>query len=194
MRFLLFYNHMHENKRNEKLKIIADKHRDWVKVCKAYGGGDYAEDLVQEMYIRLIEKPEYLIKCVPENKCQDGYVFFIIRTMLINYQRKQAKRPIDTVLETFHFIEDDREDLSNKLALEQFYKLIDEHISEWRWYDRKIFEIYKDTDLSIRGIASKTDISYVSIFHTLKQAKNRINEALWQHWLNYKKGNYERLF
>ena len=36
---------------------------------------------------------------------------------------------------------------------------------------KNCFILYRDSNLSIRGIAAETGISWVSIYHTLKDAK-----------------------
>ena len=41
--------------------------------------------------------------------------------------------------------------------------------NERYWYDGKMFQMYKDSDLSMRKLAKLSGISFVSIFHTLKK-------------------------
>jgi fructose-specific phosphotransferase system component IIB len=71
--------------------------------------------------------------------------------------------------------------------------LIDNHIENWRWYEKKLFILYRDSNLSIRGIAAETGISWVSIYHTLKDAKNEIKEIFNEDYLDYKNQDYERI-
>lgn len=177
--------------KNQKLNLLFLKHREWIKIASVYGAREYSEDLIQDMYLRLLEKPKYLSKAVENGIVKDGYVFFIIKTMLINKSKKDARDVVETILDTFDYIEDSKEDLSSKIALEGFYNKIDKISDSWRWYDREIFNIYKNTSLSIRGISKKTDISHVSIFNTLKKCKAQVKEILLNDWLEYKKGNYE---
>ena len=40
-------------KNTDFLKEVAKHHKEWVRTCKALGGGDFSEDIVQEMYIKL---------------------------------------------------------------------------------------------------------------------------------------------
>jgi len=71
--------------------------------------------------------------------------------------------------------------------------MIDEHIDSWRWYEKKLFTLYRDTELSIRGIASETNISWVSIFNTLKHAKNELNDKFKEDWEDYRNRDWEHL-
>ena len=177
---------------NKRISLIALKHNDWKKITKGYGAKDYSEDLVQDMYLRLMEKPKYLLKATDGYEVQDGYVFFMLRTMLINKQNKDTKDNVFIIADTFSFLEDidNGEELEEKLGLEYIYEKIQELIDGWRWYDRKIFEIYRDTELSIRGIAAYTHIPYYSIFETLKRGKQEVLKHLWKEWYEFKKGNY----
>lgn len=186
------------DKVSRKITLLNEFHNDWIQVCRSYGARDYAEDLVQDMYIRLMRKTEYLDRATENDEVQKGYVFFILRTMLINKQNKDSKSPIsfsydnDGMYEGLLFKIDDNEEYYNKLALENLYELIDKEIETWRWYDRKIFQIYRDVSMSIRKISADTKISYVSIFRTLKTAKEKILLNLWEEYEKYKQGNYER--
>ena len=37
------------------LEKLTRKHKDWIAIVKSFGVDDYAEDLVQEMYVRVIK-------------------------------------------------------------------------------------------------------------------------------------------
>ena len=68
---------------------------------------------------------------------------------------------------------------------------IDQILDQQTWYDKKIFELYRDTPLSIRGMAKETDISFVNIFHTLKKGKNIINKKFAEDYEDYKNQDYD---
>jgi predicted DNA-binding protein YlxM (UPF0122 family) len=77
---------------------------------------------------------------------------------------------------------------------EAYYKLlmkIQDEVDSWHWYDQKLFEVYKDTDLSIRDIAKETTISSSSIFNTLKNCKAKIREAVGEEYEDYKNTDFE---
>ena len=70
-------------------------------------------------------------------------------------------------------------------------KTIDKQVDGWHWYDRDLFELYRHSGLSIRKIAKETGISWVSIFHTLKNCKGKIKEELENDYKKYKEQDYE---
>ena len=87
-------------------------------------------------------------------------------------------------------------DQTNMEEQEAFHKLctkIDNYINDWHWYEKKLFEIYRDTDLSIRKIANKTNISWVSIFNTLKNSKTEIRKKFNEDYEDLKNEDYDRI-
>ena len=175
------------------LKIVASQHEDWIKIVNGFGEYNYAEDIVQESYIRLFlyAKPENIIK---DKKVSRGYMFFTLRTTFFQYynsKRKIIKVSIDDE-ENFLQIADET-NLEEHEAFNKVCLLIDEVAEEWNWYDRKLFKLYRDTDLSIRKIAAETSISWVSIFNTLKNCKQDVRSKLSETYDDLKNEDYDRI-
>jgi hypothetical protein len=70
---------------------------------------------------------------------------------------------------------------------------MDNELDDLHWYDKRIFEIYRDTPLSIRGMAKETKISFVNIFHTLKKVKLIMKDKFQEDYEDYLFGDYDRL-
>ena len=175
------------------LNIVASQHQDWIKIVNGFGEYNYAEDIVQEAYIRLIKyaKPSNIIK---DNKVSRGYMFFTLRSLYFQYynsKRKIQKVSIDNE-ENFLQIADET-NLEEQEAFNRVCILIDEVAEDWAWYDRKLFKLYRDTDLSIRKIAAETNISWVSIFNTLKNCKQDVRSKLSEAYEDYKNEDYDRI-
>ena len=171
------------------LKIVAEHHDRWVKIINSFGEYDYAEDIVQEMYIALqkYSKPESIIK---NGKVSNGYVFFTLRSLY--YQFYNAKNKVQKVNIDDYKIEN-FSDIEQEKAYHKVCTLIDEHIENWHWYDQKLFKLYRDTDMSIRKIAKETGISWVSIFNTLKKCKLDLKENFSEDYDDYLNEDYERI-
>jgi predicted DNA-binding protein YlxM (UPF0122 family) len=69
--------------------------------------------------------------------------------------------------------------------------ILDDEVSNWHWYDQKLFKLYKDSDLSMREISKETNISVTSIFNTIKNCKTRINESVGETYEDYINEDYE---
>tara|TARA_R110002051_G_scaffold88619_2_gene156034 strand:+ start:4282 stop:4860 length:579 start_codon:yes stop_codon:yes gene_type:complete len=189
------------------LIVLSKHHKDWIEVAKKLGAGAYAEDIVQEVYLKLLKysKPEKFIR--NKTHVHRGYMFFVIRSVVMDYQRaKKGKFKID--IEKFYlnnedgFKELDPRDLErlsthNNIANEEAYQKIcnkmDKELNNWGWYDKKIFEIYRDTHMSIRQMAKETTISKENIFHTLKRAKKIMKDKFEEDYEDYKNKDYDLL-
>ena len=79
---------------------------------------------------------------------------------------------------------------------EAFHKiclLVDEVADEWTWYDKRMWKLYSQTDMSIRKLADETKISWVSIFNTLKNLKQELKDKLQEDYIDLKNEDYERI-
>tara|TARA_R100001530_G_scaffold116636_1_gene83706 strand:- start:393 stop:977 length:585 start_codon:yes stop_codon:yes gene_type:complete len=191
------------------LRTLAKHHKEWVEVAKTLGADHYAEDVVQEAYLKLVHynQPQKFIN--DKNEIHRGYMFFVIRSVVSDFRRiknKIKKVPIKTIIKWAETNDDlnvltvnDMTRLSsftNHDEEEAFWKLcakMDKELENWSWYDKKIFEIYRDTPLSIRGMAKETDISWVNIFHTLKRGKIKMKEKFKEDYEDFKNKDYDLL-
>ena len=175
------------------LGIVAKRHKEWINIVKSFGEYDFAEDIVQEAYLT-IYKYANEDKIIRNGIVSRGYMYFTLRSLYYQYynsKRNITKLSIDDEEYTYQ-IEDDSE-MDEQVAFNKICMLIDDHIDNWRWYEKKLFTLYRDSDLSIRGIANETNISWVSIFNTLKHAKNELKENFSETWEDYQNQDYDRI-
>lgn len=174
---------------NDWLNIVAKQHKHWIRIVNSFGEYDYAEDIVQEMYIALYKytTPEKIIK---DGKVSNGYIFFTLRSLY--YQFYNAKNKITKVnldnIQLEHF-----SNMDEQKAYYKFCETLDRYIDSWHWYDKRLFRLYRDTDMSIRKLAKETGISWVSIFNTLKKCKIDLRENFSEDYDDYINGDYERI-
>jgi len=146
------------------LHLLAEYHKEWLKMAHKFGAGDYAEDIVQEMYIRLnkyIDKPERIMYKNQPNKL---FIWVTLRNMVRTFQN--FEKIIDKVWDIMK----------------------DQH-----WYDHKMFEIYHTTNMSMRDIEKETGISLFSIFDTLRKSKEYVHEKIKEDYEDYQNGESERI-
>ena len=72
---------------------IAERHKDWKYIVQSFGcNTDTAEDLVQEMYIKLQRKlDEGLDISYEDDDFNYSYVFKTLRTLFLDLKRKEKK-------------------------------------------------------------------------------------------------------
>jgi DNA-directed RNA polymerase specialized sigma24 family protein len=173
----------------EWVALVAKDHKDWVKLVKTFGEDFYAEDIVQEAYLRLDRycKPENVIQNGQVNK---GFMYFVLRNLYLLHVKSEKKNEMVN-LDNLPLLKDEPTNLPKEEAYARMLSKIYEEVDTWHWYDKQLFTIYKDTDLSIRDIAKETTISSSSIFNTLKNCKSKVKAKFKEDYEDYKNTDYE---
>tara|TARA_B110000483_G_scaffold237236_1_gene311681 strand:- start:1464 stop:1979 length:516 start_codon:yes stop_codon:yes gene_type:complete len=159
------------------LEIVAEQHNDWIRIVKSFGcNSETAEDIVQEMYIKihiLISKGTDVM--YNETEINHYYIFRTLRSLFIDLTRKQSKIKIvgyDDLYETlispeFNEIDD----------VEKFYEMVNNALDTFHWYDEKIYR-YIEGGESIKALSDKTKISYYSVYNTYNKVKKRLEKLI----------------
>jgi len=181
------------DRKSKWLALVAKQHSEWIKIVNSFGEYDYAEDIVQEVYIALY-KYSSAEKIIKKGIVNRGYMYFTIRSLTFQYynkKRKVHKVSIDNERYQDQIVSIDY--LEDKEAFEKVCDLIDKETESWHWYDKKLFNLYRNSDLSIRKIAAETHISWVSIFNTLKNCKQKIKDKHKEDYTDYKNQDYDKI-
>ncbi len=156
-------------------------------MARSFGANkDVAEDLVQEMYLRLYDYVDNVDRIMYNEKEVNTFFVYVTLRNLYGYLMKAKSRI--TIVEI--------DDLSDELLFEEanieaehrmveLYDQIWESVDDWHWYDKKLFDIYHNSDMSIRKLSEETNISARSIWNTLDNGRKRIQEAhkeAYQSW------------
>ena len=158
------------------LEKVAEKHDDWHRIVLSFGCKEsIAEDIVQEMYIRI---HTYITKGVDisyDDDVNHMYIYRTLRSLYIELHRKEKniiKTNIDNLAE--YIDENDsltKGDVCN--AMQQMDSLLDKTF----WYDRTVFEIIS-SGTSIAELSRKTNITYYSLYFTHKRVKQLIKDNI----------------
>lgn len=177
-------------------------HREIKGICKTSD----IEDLLQELYIILLDKVEEFICGLNERNQIKYFIIKIIQNQYLSndspYTRKFKKRPnhieFDSILNDEissnievqrsynEFIttqrEEEQQDFKAK-KIEEKILFIQQELSKMDWYDKLLFnDYYMDEDATYAKLSKKTHIPITSIFNSVKSTKNKIKKA-------YKKKN-----
>ena len=169
------------------LNALAKKHFDWLAMAKKLGA-TYPDDIVQEMYIRLnqyVKDPDRIM--FKHGEVNTLYVYFTIRNLVSDEKKEQKKDPVWLGLDTSGDVSLSSEYYERYMSdavflqqeLQDLINIIQDEKDKWHWYDRDLFDVYfSDEEMTIRKLSEETKISVSSIFNTLKNAKQRIKEAI----------------
>jgi len=171
------------------LADVAQFHDEWVAIVKSFGERSYHEDIVQQSYLALY-KYSNEEKVLKNGKVNKAYIWIVLRSMFLQYVNAKNKVHKVSIDDEQVFLQiPNIDEMDEEINYHNFTQKIDKHIESWRWYDRSLFKIYRDTPMSIRKIANKTNISWVSIFHTLKKCKEELKEIFKDEYKEYKRRN-----
>lgn len=175
------------------LSKVAERHKEWIKIVNSFGEYDLAEDIVQESYI-ILYKYANEKKIIKDDIVSRGYMFFTLRTTWLQYLNTKNKIQKVRLDDDENYIQiQDYSEMDEQIGYNHLSLKINKHIEQWRWYDKTLFKLYSDTDMSIRKIAKETNISWVSIFNTLKKCKNELKELFKEDYEDFKNEDYDKI-
>ena len=164
------------------MKSIYDKHKKWVNIVRKFGAGDFSEDIVQEMYLKIngIEL---------KKQTAEIYVYYTLRNMTYLFFKERSKYHKIDIEEMVNL---SYEECEGKEELEIIHERIEQEVDSWHWYDEMLWKLYKE-GRSMRELSNETKISLSSIFHTIKTCKERISEAVGEDYEDYINEDYEKI-
>jgi DNA-directed RNA polymerase specialized sigma24 family protein len=153
------------------MEKIFKKNNDWIDICKSFGLDEpTAQDLVQEMYIKIqLKLEDGLDISYGKTDVNTFYIFKTLRNLFYDLKRK-GKNIIRVGTETLKAKEGDV-DYSAK------YKLVQAELEKMYWYDRKVFDIINSGE-SIAELSRKSGIQYYSLYNTYRKVKKRLKDLL----------------
>lgn len=136
-------------------------HKHWIKIVRKFGEWHYAEDIVQEAYLKALSS---------KKEINYAYFYLILRSLTMNLH----KAKVDKVeIENIPDIEDIEE-----IDIEEYTKPIMDFINTWEDYDRLMFLIWVNKGISMRKMARESGIPFMSIYNTIRNCKEKIKQ--WQ--------------
>lgn len=179
--------------KNELLEKLSEKYEDWINMAKSFRiSDDEAQELVQEMFIRIydyVDSPNKIM--YNETEINTFYIYITLRNLYYANFHSGSKKIV--LIDEFNDSMIKEHDIPNyseksrKEHLEKVFENVDEVIDNWYWYDKKMFELYYRTNMSMRDISDETNITLSSIFNTLKNAKEQIREKIKKGYEEYRR-------
>lgn len=174
------------------LKQVAKYHDDYLRIVRSLGEDVYAEDIVQEMYLRLHKYGDLSRILQKDGKVNINY----IRCVLYNiyktlYMARQKHQKVDLNEAKHLTVEYDY--ISKKEGEYLLEAKLNEEMRTWHWYDEMLFKYYRDNEWSFRKASRETRIGTKSIFTTIKYCKDRLRENCAEDYEDYINEDYEKI-
>ena len=152
--------------------LLAKKHKTWINIVLSFGcSKTIAEDIVQEMYIKILLKLENGLDIMYEDEINYYYIFKVLKTLYIDLKRKGKNIKIinieDTNLSQYDYDVD----------YDEAYDKIKDELKNMFWYDRKVFEIINEGE-SIADFSRNSYIEYYSLYNTYRKVKDKLKKLL----------------
>ena len=154
------------------------RHIDWLKIVKSFGGDhSFAEDVVQDMYLKIGQMIEAGLDINYKEDINYWYIYMTLKSIFLNHTKRKKKiKYVDSInLPTLRDVGIDH--IDNYLIDNSIY-LVDEKIQgtlkSMHWYDSKVWE-----ELQLKSIAElsrQTDISYRSLYNTKVKIDKKLRE------------------
>ena len=165
-------------------------HNDWLNVAYSIlNNKEDAEDLVQDVYLKLILKLNNgTLKSIRYKDTINKYfVYRAVKNACIDFLRKKNK--INIVEFHNNKIRDEINE-DEEIKGQMFVKIVDE-LQNWDKKDAEIFELYMYSGLSMKSISYIYGVSKSSIFNYIKAGKQRIKDKFGEDMEDYFNNDYE---
>lgn len=137
-----------------------------------------ADDIVNDMYISICK-----ILSEGDRNINGGYIHMTLNNLYTNHLKFYVNRRDFGTMTYEAYIPESEEDfddiLSDKMADEKLYDIIDEMIADLTWYEQKILEFEKT--MSLLELSKRTGISYRSLIYTRQKIRIKLGEPRRQH-------------
>ena len=155
----------------ETINKLFKKHKTWVDIVISFGCTKViAEDLVQEMYIRIQLKLEKgLDISYVDEEINYYYIFKTLRSLFIDLKRKGKNIKFQEIK--------DSDVISCDAYFEPVYNDVKKVLDKLFWYDKKVFEIV-DSGTSISALSRQTKIPYHSLYNTYRNVIKKLKKIL----------------
>ena len=150
--------------------LIAKKHDTWVDIVCTFGCNRVtAEDIVQEMYIKVFLKLQKGLDIMYEDEINYYYIFKTLKTLFKDLKRKGKNITIVT-LDNIHLTNEDVNYIES-------YEKIKNELNKMYWYDKQVFNIINSGE-SIAEFSRRSHIRYYSLYNTYKKVKEKLKKVL----------------
>ena len=157
----------------EVILLLAKKHKTWINVVSSFGCNKMiSEDIVQEMYIKVIPKIEMGLDIIyHDNDINYYYIYKVLKSLFYDLKRKNKNITIinieDANLSQYDYDVD----------YDKAYDKIKDELKNMFWYDRKVFEIINEGE-SIADFSRNSYIEYHSLYNTYKKVKEKLKKLI----------------
>lgn len=141
---------------------LIKRHRHWINIVRKFGELTYAEDIVQEAYIKILDM---------DKDINEAYFYYTLRSLTMHLHSKKVIK-LEITKEIEYLLNESQE---NENIVEQTKPYFD-YISTWDYYDQMLFSVYLKKGISMRKMSRESGISFTSIYNTIRNCKTKLKQ------------------
>ena len=167
---------------------VQTKHNDFVEIIRGLGEHFYAEDIVQEFYIKLMKYAKV------EDAIKDGepnmpFLYRVLKNLFLDFKKEKQKAAQVIVYDKSLSVNYDYYEPSDSDNLKAD---IIKEMNNWQYFDNELFKLYtgikddnRSNPLTMRQISEGSDISTKTIFYSIKRCKKKIQDKFRDKYYEY---------
>ena len=169
--------------KTKAISDIAKQHNSWVNYIRKNSMSEsqfnYAEDFVQNLYVKLLESKSFCDVKIYDNKKQINkkYVFMTLKSLMID-DIKKIKLKTNTIIENIIVIDPEVITATHKEAIVIKMKSV---INKMNEADRNIMNLYMYEMPSIRKLSKKLGNAKDTISMKLNKCKRIIKREVYEY-------------
>ena len=175
------------------LEKLAKHHDLWIKMLVNLGCNVHlAQDLVQDMYIRLHRLVKDESRIMYGNDINRYFIWTTLRNMYFSRLKSNKQMPTYELNDNDD-LELDSYNIEKDNSFESIQSRIDEIVSTWSVYDKKLFSLYFIQGMSLRKIAKGAGIGLNSIHDSVKSQREVLRSELSEDLEDYFNEDYDKI-
>tara|TARA_R110002153_G_scaffold79474_1_gene202842 strand:+ start:1674 stop:2204 length:531 start_codon:yes stop_codon:yes gene_type:complete len=175
------------------LEKLAKHHDLWLKMLINLGCDiETSKDLVQDMYLKLHRLVKDTGRIMYRGDVNRYYVYTTLRNLYYSHLTQKRKSIFyemlenDDIARTEYNLEEDN-------AFSKMMDNVNNIVSKWTVYDRRLFELYFIQGLSLRSISKGANIGLNSIHNSIIGYRAILRQHLSEDLIDYFNQDFEKI-
>lgn len=185
----------------EQLEKLAKSHKRWIVIVESFGcNKSESEDVVQDAYLKIYDRLEAGVDITyGEDGVNEFYMYMTLRSIFVNKVKKKSvwRSLIDSTQESLdHHLSSLRAEYADVDMEDSYQTLINrifKEVNSWDFYSRNMFIAYFTTDLSLTKLSEETGIGRNSLYNSIVQYRNIIQEHFSEDMEDFNNKDYDKL-
>lgn len=145
----------------------------YIYICKAVENDSEAEDIVQDVFLKLIEYNDML-----RHDTVKYFMFTIAKNLILDYRRKRWVVNNYNSYYSYSYNESTVDDTSSNTVVEDILRLERILVSELPRQRRKVYELVRYEDKTVSDISSEMNLSIRTVENHLLLGRKYVRECL----------------